>query len=444
MIPEIQKSRLSNGLTLWLVEHHSLPLIVSSFLMKAGSDSDPEGKAGLAALTAEVLDTGTTSLSLAAIAERFEFVGASFRPQTVHDGTLFTLSTLAARFPETFAVVADLLHNAVYPPEEVERLRRQRLTSLLQEKDRPGTIASVVFHRRLFGDQHPYGTDAGGNEAGLRQIHHQDFRPFHDQHYTPEQTILITVGDITMPALQECVSSSLGTWGTRSGAGAGKAKPTAAGKADLIVIDRPGSVQSEIRMGGTGIARNSDDYHAVMVMNRILGGQFSSRLNRNLREKRGLTYGAWSTFQALQSPGPFVAGGAFHTDKTDEAVRELQQELEHMRNDGITVEELRFAQGSLAGSFALAFETPRQIAQALLAIPLYGLREDFYTGYLALLRQVTLDDVLRVARRYLDTSTMTTVVVGDAARIVPTLGGIRPGSIVYATPEGDILDTPGP
>lgn len=440
MIPEIQESTLPNGLTLWLVEHHSLPLIVSSAVVRAGSDGDPEGKSGLASLTAEALDAGTHSSSLAAIAERFEFVGASFRPQTYYDGTVFTLSTLAEHYQETFGVMADLLVNAVYPQEEVERLRRQRLTTLLQQKDRPATIATKVFNRHIFGRVHPYGTDAGGDEPGLESIRQPDIRAFHDGHYAPDRTILIAVGDITMPVLLEQVTGALARW--EKGRGKAVRRPLAPAPAagDLVIVDRPGSVQSEIRLGGIGIARNSDDYYAIAVMNRILGGQFSSRLNANLREKRGLTYGVWSTFQALRAPGPFVAGGAFHTEKTAEAASELLRELELMRDGGITDEELRFAQESLAGSFALAFETPAQIAQALSVIPLYGLPKDTFATYIDRLRGVTREDVLHVARRYLDTTRMTTVIVGDAARIASTLEGLRPGAARYASPEGDMLD----
>ena len=440
MIPEIQESTLPNGLTLWLVEHHSLPLIVSSAVVRAGSDCDPEGKSGLASLTAEALDAGTHSSSLAAIAERFEFVGATFRPQAYYDGSVFTLSTLAVHFQETFGVVADLFLNAVFPQEEAERLRRQRLTGLLQQKDRPATIATKVFNRHLFGRVHPYGTDAGGDEPGLENIRQADLRAFHDGHYAPDRTILIAVGDITMPDLHEQVSGALARWEKVRSTAVRRSIATAPAAGDLVIVDRPGSVQSEIRLGGIGIARNADDFYAVAVMNRILGGQFSSRLNANLREKRGLTYGVWSTFQALRTPGPFVAGGAFHTEKTAEAASELLRELELMREGGISDEELLFAQESLAGSFALAFETPAQMAQALSVIPLYGLPEDTFATYVPRLRSVTREDVLRVARAYLDTSKMTMVVAGDAARIVPALKRLRPGALMYASTDGYILD----
>ncbi|MCC6397824.1 MAG: insulinase family protein [Bacteroidetes bacterium] len=440
MIPEIQESRLPNGLTLWLVEHHSLPLVVSSVVLRAGSDCDPEGKSGLASLTAEALDAGTHTSSRAAIAERFEFVGATFRPQTYHDGSVFTLSTLAGHHQETFGVMADLLVNAVFPQDEVERLRRQRLTSLLQQKDRPATIATKVFSRHLFGRVHPYGTDAGGDEPGLEVIRRADLQAFQGDYYAPDRAIVIAVGDIAMPALLERVSGSLAGWRAKRGTPIRRSIAAVPAAGDLVIVDRPGSVQSEIRLGGFGIARNTDDYYAVAVMNRILGGQFSSRLNANLREKRGLTYGAWSTFQALRTPGPFVAGGAFHTEKTAEASSELLHELELMRDGGISDEELRFAQESLAGSFALAFETPAQIAQALSVIPLYDLPKDTFATYTDRLREVTREDVLRVARRYLDTSRMTMVIVGDAARITSTLEGLRPGPMRYASPDGELLD----
>jgi zinc protease len=444
MIPEIQESRLPGGLTLWLVEYHTLPLVVLSVVIRGGSDYDPQGKAGLASLTADGIDTGTATQSLGAIAERLEFTGSYFRAHASHDGTVLSLSSMTRYFPESFDIVADLLCNASYPEQEIERLKRQRLTALLQQKDRPGTIASVVFHRRLFGDHHPYGTDPLGNEQGLSQINREDPLLFHRTVYTPGAATIIVVGDIGMPELEERISESLEAW-TPSASGGRSRQVTAVPPAgDLVIVDRPGSVQSEIRMGGLGIPRSSPDYHAAMVMNRILGGQFSSRLNANLRERRGLTYGVWSTFQALREAGPFITGGAFHTEKTEEAIRQLLREVEAMRQDGITEEELRFARESLSGSFALAFETPEQIAQALQAIPLYGLPKDTYTTYLDRLRQVTREDVLRVARTYLDTTAMATVVVGDAARIAPTLEGLRPGPTTYASAQGDMLKREDP
>jgi zinc protease len=440
MIPEIQESRLPSGLTLWLVEYHTLPLVVLSAVIRGGSDSDPAGKAGLASLTADGIDTGTVTQTLGAIAERLEFTGSFFRAHASYDGTVLSLSAMTRHFPESFVVVADLLCNATYPEQEVERLKRQRLTALLQQKDRPGTIASVVFHRHLFGDQHPYGTDPLGNEPGLRQIIHEDPRLFHRTVYSPRAATLIVVGDITMPELEVRVSDSLAAWTTPPATGQRRQIVTAPAAGDLVIVDRPGSVQSEIRMGGIGIPRNTPDYHAALVMNRILGGQFSSRLNTNLRERRGLTYGVWSTFQALREAGPFITGGAFHTEKTDEAVRQLLHEVDVMREGGITDDELRFAKESLFGSFALAFETPEQIGQALQAIPLYGLPKDTYATYQERLRQVTREDVLRVARKYLDTTAMTTVVVGDAEKIAPALKGLRPGPMMYASPEGDLLN----
>jgi zinc protease len=435
MIPVIQETTLPGGIRLWLVERHALPLVHLSFVFRAGADADPVQKSGLGTLAADAIDAGTSSRSLADIAEQFDFAGAYFQSSVAHDGTVFSLSTLTPHLDDMVGVVADMFRNAAYPEAEVERIRKQRLTSFLQQKDRPARIASSVFYRTVFGPSHPYGRDAEGDEHTLLQISRDDVTAFKQKYYSPEQLLVICVGDLTMPALTSLIGKSLGDW--MPGGVSGKInepvqRPQSPG---ILVVDRPGSVQSEVRMGSIAIQRNAPDYHAALVLNRILGGQFSSRLNANLREQRGLTYGAWSTFQAWRREGPFVAGGAFHTEKTDEALREMTGELQRMRDDGITEEEHTFAIESLAGSYALAFETSGQVALALQVRELYDMPADNFTTYLDRLRAVTRDDVLRVGRTFLDTSLMTTVVVGDATRIVPLIEGSSLGPVTLTTPD---------
>jgi zinc protease len=442
MIPDIQGSRLPNGIRLLLVQRTALPLVHCSFVFRSGAYADPAGKAGLATLAADALDAGTATRSLASIAEEFDFAGAYYQSSVTHDGSVFTVSTLSSQRDEMTALVADLLRHASYPPAEVDRLRQQRLTSFLQQKDRPGRIASSVFFRKVFGDTHPYGTESEGDEHSLSLIARDDVVAFNAMHYTPDQLLVIGVGNLSLRELEELVTRTLGDWGDGTTRAPIAVPAVPSPTPGVAFVDRPGAVQSEIRMGCVGIRRNSPDYHAALILNRILGGQFSSRLNANLREKRGLTYGAWSMFQAFRWEGPFVAGGAFHAEKTDEAVRELTGELEKMREGGITEEEHAFARESLAGAYALAFETSGQVALALQVRELYDMPEDAFTSYLTHLRAVTRDDVLRVARAYLDPSAMTTAIVGDAATTLASIERTVRMPVTLVSPEGEPLTPP--
>ena len=207
----------------------------------------------------------------------------------------------------------------------------------------------------------------------------------------------------------------------------------------IYLVDRPGATQSEIRMGRIALQKNDPGLPAAMVVNRVLGGQFSSRLNQNLRERRGLTYGAWSSFVPLRHPGPLLAGGAFHTGGTAEAVGELLGEIRRMRQDGVTDEELIFARESMAGAFALAFETPAQIAETLQNIPLYDLPRDYYDTYVDRIRGVSSDDCRRIAEQWLDVDMMTVVIVGDAASVRPQLEQSGIGPVILCDADGGAI-----
>lgn len=444
MIPVIQEARLRNGIRLLLVERTALPLVHLSFVFRSGANADPAGKAGLATLTADALDTGTPTRPLSAIAEAFDGAGAYYQSSVSHDGTVLSVSTLTPFLDQMSAVMADIIRNAAYPDAEVDRLRQQRLTSILQQKDRPAHIASTVFYRTLYGDLHPYGTESEGTEDALRRIGRADVAGFKAANITPGQMVVMCVGDIAMARLESLVEREFGDWGEPAGALVPPFPAPPVRTPGVLIVDRPGSVQSEIRMGTIAMRRNAPEYQAAVIANRILGGQFNSRLNANLREKRGLTYGAWSSFQAYRGEGPFIAGGAFHTEKTGEAVQEMIAELELMRQDGITEEEHVFAVESLAGAYALAFETTGQVALALQMRELYDMPADTFMTYLTRLRSVTRDDILRVARTYLDPAKMTTVIVGDAERIIPDVQRATTAAVRRASPDGGILTHPSP
>jgi len=440
----IQEFRLPNGLRVWLMEHHALPLTVLNLVIPAGADADPPGLAGLASLTAEALETGTRSMDLYAIADRLEYAGASMRSRATYDGSTVAVSMLKKYLDPVLEVLSELLTAPVFPAGEVERLKGQRLASLLQMKDRPAAIASRLLTNLLFGSHHPYANEVIGTEAGLQAMTREDAGGFHDVLYRPERSTLIVAGDLTKEECERQCSRYLSGW--RAGTPAPRPGPPAvrAEQPGIYLVDRPGATQSEIRVGRIALRRNDPDLPAAMVLNRVLGGQFSSRLNQNLRERRGLTYGAWSSFLPLRHPGPLLAGGAFHTGGTGEAVGELRDEIRRMRQDGVTDEELTFARESMAGAFALAFETPAQVAETLQNIPLYDLPRDYYDTYVDRIRGVSSDDCRRIAEQWLDVDTMTVVIVGDAASVRPQLEHMGLGPVLLCDLEGrDIRPSSG-
>jgi zinc protease len=432
----IEEFRLLNGLRVWLMEHHALPLTVLNLVIPAGADADPPGLAGLAALTAESLETGTRSMDLYAIADRLEYAGAPIRSRATYDGSTIFVSMLKKYMNPVLGVLTELLTAPVFPEREVERLKGQRLASLLQQKDRPASIASRLLTNLLFGNHHPYANEVIGTEEGLREITRNDTERFHTAFHRPDVSTLIVAGDLTRREVEQYCSESLSGW--NAGKSELRPEPPAIDPhpPGIYLVDRPGATQSEIRMGRIALRRNDPTLPAAMVVNRVLGGQFSSRLNQNLRERRGLTYGAWSSFMPLRSPGPLLAGGAFHTGGTAEAVGELLAEIRRMRTGSITEDELAFARESMAGAFALAFETPAQIVETLQNIPLYDLPGDYYDTYVERIRGVSPEDCRRIAETWLDVESMTVVIVGDAAAVRAQMEQSGMGPVILCDADG--------
>jgi len=433
-LPAIQKAILPGGLRVWFVERHALPHIALNLVIDAGTDHDPPSMPGLTAFTAEMLEAGTSTMSALAIADRLDFIGAALSIHAALDGTSAAMYTLTKHFSEAVGVLGEIFSSPVFPPEEIERVRSQRRTALLQQRDRPAYVANMAFHRILYGT-HPYGNDPTGTEASLNAIAREDIKGFYETHLRPTSATLIVVGDAEAEPLSAELQKAFGNWKQGSGEPHPVEPVPVPPLRKVYLLDKPGAPQSEIRIGCQSLRRNTPDFFPVIVMNRILGGQFSSRINRNLREEHGYTYGAWSAFRFAKQEGPFVALGGFISDKTDRAIVELLSEIDGMHAHGITQAELDFSKKGICGSFALNFETPLQIANTLQNIVLYGLPDDYYQQYVRNVQAVTLEDVARVSRKYLDSSTMSILVVGDVAKIKEPIEKLELGELVVARDE---------
>ena len=439
IFPGIQKAHAENGLPIWLVERHDLPLVTIHFVFHAGADRDRPGMLGLATMTVESLDAGTETMTTQKVAERMDAIGARLRQHATVDGASVSLTVLSSHLDEAASVMAEVIARPTFPAEEFDRRIRQRRSALLQELDKPASVAWRALNRILYGPDHPYGNDPDGYDESLAAMSRDDAVRFWSDSYRPNNGTLIAVGDTTLDRLREVLNRELGTWrGSGLGAGDAPVSPPL-GARRVFLINMPHAPQSEIRIGRPAISRASPDVYAVSLMNRILGGQFSSRLNANLREKRGLTYGVHTAFFLNKGNGPFVASTGVVQARTDEAVREMVFEIERMHTEGLSEEELRFSQTGQIGSFALSLETPAQIAGAMHLIALYGLPDDYLEHYTRRLEEITPDDIRRVSLRYLNTGEMAVLVVGDLTEIRKGVEELRLGEIVVCDPQGNPL-----
>lgn len=435
-LPAIQKAELQNGLNVWLVEHHELPTVALNLVIQAGADHDPLTMPGLASLTADMIDEATKTKDALQISEAIESIGANFGTSSSFDGSFMTLNTLTKHIDKALAVFADVLLNPTFPQKDFERIRKQRLGQLLQQKDQPVTIANNAYSLILYGSDHPYGNNPSGSEASLKGMTTEDLKRFYSAYYRPNNATLIIVGDLTMKEIIGKLNTNLADWKKGDIASFTIPAPRVIDSMRVYLVDKPGAPQSEVRIGYPALARNTPDYFPVLLMNRLLGGQFTSRINLNLREKHGYTYGARSGFSFQKGAGPFTASGGIVTEKTDSSLIEFLYEINLMKKKGMSASELEFVKKGLVGGFALGFETPAQIAGSLQNIVLYGLPENYFNNYLQNIESVTLADIQRVSSRYLDTGKMDVVVVGDLSKIKDGVTKLNLGPVILADVDG--------
>jgi predicted Zn-dependent peptidase len=438
-LPRIQKAELPNGLHIWLVENHKVPIVAFNLVLFAGSERDPLAMPGIASMTAAMIQEGTPTRTSLQIADELESVGATMNISSQTDFASATLNCLTKQLDPALAVYADVLTHPTIPEKEFARVKNDRITTLLQQKDRPTTIATMAFGKILYGASHPYGNDVSGTEQSIKAMTRDDLVKFYGTYYCPNNATLIVVGDVTLETLLPRVTEAFADWKKSDVPAAGTFPTPIISSRTVYLVDKPGAPQSEIRIGYPALARTTSDFFPVNLMNMILGGQFSSRLNSNIRERRGFSYGVRSNFQFTRLPGPFVASGGVQTAKTDSALQEFLREIDLMREKGITAEEMEFAKNRTKGTFAISFETPAQIAAGLVNIVVYRLPEDYLVNFLRNVDAVTLAEVQRVAKQYLDTSKMAIVVVGDVKSVRPGIEQMKFAPMVLADVNGNAV-----
>lgn len=437
--PAVTKRTLANGLQVWTVTQRELPSVSASLVIRAGAAHDGS-RGGLASMTASLLDEGTATRSALEFARAVDALGANLGAFADDERTSVSLTTLKRVADSAFALMGELVTRPAFAAEELERDRKSRLQALRQQKDQPTVIASQTFARRVYGDAHPYGRPGNGTPTTIAAVTREDIAGFYQRFYRPNNAIMVIVGDVTAEEGMRYAERAFGGWekGTLPPeATAVPARPAARPTA-VYLVDKPGAAQSEIRIGHPGAARSTDpDFYALQVMNVILGGQFSSRINLNLRESKGYTYGARSGWSFNRGDGPFVASAGVFTAKTDSSLVEFLRELRDIRSTRPpTAEEIEFAKGVLIRAYPRRIETNGAVAAQLADLAFFGLPESELSTYLTRIAAVKPADVSRVARRYLHPDQFTVVVVGDLAQIRTGVEALGLGPVTVLDADG--------
>ena len=425
-LPPVERHALSNGLAVHLVESHEVPTVELVLAVGSGAAADPGGRPGVAAMTANLLDEGAGGRDALALADALDFLGADLGSSSSWDYSLVRLHVPVARLEQALPLMADVALRPDFPERELVRLRKEALTTLLQARDEPREVAQVALLQAVFGPDHRYHRPAGGDAASLKDMGVAHVREFHRGHYGPGNAALVVVGDVDASVLP-LLEKAFGAWsGERPAAASVPPPPQVAGR-QLWLIDKPGAPQSVIRIGRVGPPRATPRYHALEVMNTLLGGSFTSRLNDNLREQHGYAYGAGSTFGYRKVAGLFLAAADVQTPSTAAALTEFLKELERIRTPPAP-EEVARARGYLAYGHAGDFETTRQIAARVADRVIYGLPADALEAFVPKVLAVGPADVASAARDHVDTRSLAIVVVGDRKAVEPGLKslGIAP------------------
>jgi len=414
--PAFTHRLLPNGLTLWVVPLPDREMVSVHLLVDAGAASESEAEGGIASLTAESLTTGTKRLDGHAFAEASERLGIELTADSSWDVARAGFGALAATWEAGLELLAEMVREPRFDEGEFDRLREERLADILQARSEPGRLADEYFLRYVYGDESPYGRLSAGTPETVEPLAVAQARTHHDGNWRPDRSHLVVAGPVDEDAVTTRVAAAFGDWsGTSPGH---RTIPVAdSGGRRVVIVDRPGSVQSELRIGHVGIDRRHPDYFPAMVMAGVLGGTFSSRLNQRLREELGYTYGARAAFDPRRSAGPFSARAAVQTEVTADAIRETLDQLDKMQAAPPELAELREVTDYMIGVFPLRFETTMGAAAGIEPIAIYGLDHDWWATYRDRVEAVGPIEAHQAARDLLRPAQSLILLAGDAARV---------------------------
>jgi zinc protease len=436
-LPQGESFKLPNGLTVIVHPNPALPLVAAELVVKSGSDANPSDQPGLAGFTVDMLDEGTATRSAPRIADEIAQLGAFLGTAASPDASTVSLLALRSTFPQALDVLADVVLHPAFPTAEVERQRSSRIGELTQQRDDPALVAAVAAAGALYGPDHPYGYGQLGTEQAIRATTRDNLVRFWRRHYLPGNAALVVSGDITADELRTLATSRFGGWERADAAVAAVGDPSGT-KARLVVVDKPGAPQTALRVTTIAAARKTPDYPAMQIMNAALGGLFSSRINLNLREEKGYSYGVFSGFRYDRTPGPFTIAGSVRTDATGPSVAEIFKEVNGMRAKLMPAAELAGGRDSQVYSLPGQFETNSGIGASLADTFVFDLPADYWRTLPDRYRAVTAAQVQAAAQKYLKPDQLKVIAVGDRSAILPQLQKLGLGQPEVRDVDGQV------
>ena len=427
--PKFEQRSLENGVRVIVAPVPKLPVVTVLAVIDATAVADPAGKEGVAEITAQALRDGTAKIDGASLTLALEKLGTSLEVGADWDSTVASLTVLRDKIDKAFVLFSSVIMSPAFRVEDVDRLRSERLAERVQILDEPRGLAEESFARFAYAGNSRYSEPMSGSSQAISAITRDDIVAFHSTNYAPDAITLILVGDLTVEEGLKLAENSFGKWtGKRAQRATAMDRPAKAERASQIV-SKPDAAQSELRIGHVGVPRMHPDYFPIVVMNAVLGGLFSSRINLNLREAHGYTYGASSYFDWRRQAGPFVISTAVQSEVTGAAISETLKEIDRMRQEKIGEEELSLATDYLEGVFPIRYETTGAIAAALANMVTFGLPEDYYDTYRSRISAVTTHDVLEAAKTHVKADEIQIVVVGNSAILEPQIKALDIGPL---------------
>lgn len=438
-LPTLHRQTLSNGIPVVIATMNEVPVVDIAVVVRAGATADPKDKPGTALLTADMLDEGAGGKGALDLEDALDFLGAEITAGATWDQATVRLHVPVARLNDALPLLSDIALRPDFPEADFERVRTELLNDFLQSRDEARDVASAALARAVFGASHRYGTPVRGTAAAVQGLTPAALRAFHKTRYTADQAAIIVAGAVTADTLVPLLEKAFGTWkkGAESGAVTSIQPPERLKLLTLVLVDKPGAAQSVVRFGMPGPDRRTPAFADLQVMNTLLGGSFTSRLNDNLREQHGYAYGASSSFDYRRTGGLFIAGADVQTDKTAAAVGEFVKELERIRTPA-TAEEAERARNYAALGYGSEVETTRQIASKLVAQWIFGLPEDSLGSFVPAALAVGAPQIQKAAATWVDPARTALVVVGDRKTVEASLQALKLGA-VHVLSVDDVL-----
>lgn len=415
-LPKAEEATLSNGLRVVVLPSHKVPTFNMQMVVLSGGLADSADYRGLASFTAGLLRDGTTKRSSKEVAEQIDALGGTLASFAGLSSVTSTVSTsgLIENLDQTLDIFSDVVRNPIFPAGEVEKYKARTLAQQQFQRSSPQFLAQEQFNRAVYGD-HPAAL-LTPPAASIKRLTSKDLTTFHSTYYRPNNAILSIVGDLTLKEVLPKIEKAFGDW-QRAGVPTTTIPPVPAPTTShILLVDRPGSVQTVLQLGNLGIERNNPDYFPLLLADRILGGGPAARLFMNLREDKGYTYGAYSNFGGTKFRGTWTSSAEVRTNVTEGAMKEFMYELKRLRDDKVSVEELENAKRAIVGGFALSLESPQTLLQNIVVQKIYDLPADYWDTFPQKVAAITVDDVQRVAQKYIDLDHLQIVAVGDASK----------------------------